>query len=48
MKEQLTEIIKSDGLKDINIDLIENPLDDSISNDVVKEIPVLKSISLIH
>ena len=44
MKEQLAEIIKSDGLKDITFDLIENALDDSISNDVIKEIPVLKSI----
>lgn len=44
MKEQFTEIIKSKDLSDITIDLVEKALDNEITNDIVKEIPILKSI----
>lgn len=44
MKEQFTEIIKSKDLRDITVDLVEKVLDNEITNDVVKEIPVLKSL----
>ncbi len=44
MKEQFNQIIKSDDLKDITIDLVEKVLDDSIGNDVLKELPILKSL----
>jgi hypothetical protein len=44
MKEQFTEIIKSKDLRDITVDLVEKVLDNEITNDVVKEIPILKSL----
>lgn len=44
MKEQFTEIIKSKDLHDITIDLVEKVLDNDITNEVLKEIPVLKSL----
>lgn len=44
MKEQFNEIIKSKDLRDITVDLVEKVLDNEITNDVVKEIPVLKSL----
>jgi hypothetical protein len=44
MKEQFNEIIKSKDLKDISIDLVEKVLDNEIGNDVLKEVPVLKSL----
>ena len=44
MKEQFTEIIKSKDLHDITIDLVEKVLDNEITNEVLKEIPVLKSL----
>ncbi|MHA7943278.1 hypothetical protein ACJOV8_009390 [Formosa sp. 3Alg 14/1] len=44
MKEQFNQIIKSENLKDITIDLVEKVLDDNIGNDVIKEIPILKSL----
>ena len=44
MKEQFNEIIKSKDLKNISIDLIEKVLDNQISNEVLKEIPILKSL----
>lgn len=44
MKEQFTEIIKSKDLRDITDDLVEKVLDNEITNDVVKEIPILKSL----
>jgi hypothetical protein len=44
MKEQFNQIIKSENLKDITIDLVEKVLDDNIGNDIIKEIPILKSL----
>ena len=44
MKEQFNQIIKSENLKDITIDLVEKVLDDNIGNDILKEIPILKSL----
>jgi hypothetical protein len=44
MKEQFREIIQSKDLKEISMDILENVLDNNIANDVLKEIPVLKSI----
>ena len=44
MKEQFTEIIKSQDLKDITLDLVEKVLDNEITNEIVKEIPILKSL----
>ena len=44
MKEQFNEIIKSKDLKDISIYLVEKVLDNEISNEVLKEIPILKSL----
>ena len=44
MKEQFTEIIKSKDLRDITVDLVEKVLDNEITNDVLKEIPILKSL----
>lgn len=44
MKEQFNEIIKSKELKDISVDLVEKVLDNEITNEALKEIPVLKSL----
>jgi len=44
MKEQFDQIIKSKDLKDISIDLVEKVLDNNIGNEVIKEIPILKSL----
>ena len=44
MKEQFQEIIKSKDLKDISSDLVEKVLDNQITDEVVKEIPILKTI----
>jgi len=44
MKEQITEIIQSKDLRDISMDILENVLDNEIGNDVLKEVPILKSI----
>lgn len=44
MKEQFNEIIRSKDLKDISIGLVEKVLDNEISNDVLKEVPILKSL----
>ncbi len=44
MKEQFNQIIKSDDLKEITIDLVEKVLDNNIGDDIVKEIPILKSL----
>lgn len=42
MKEQFNEIIKSKDLGDLSIDLVEKVLDNEISNEILKEIPILK------
>ena len=44
MKEQFNQIIKSEGLKDITVDLVEKVLDDKIGEEIIKEIPILKSL----
>ncbi|EPR71037.1 hypothetical protein [Cyclobacterium qasimii] len=44
MREQFTEIIQSKDLKDISIDLIEKVLDNEISSEILKEVPILKSL----
>ncbi len=44
MKDQFNEIIKSKDLKDISIDLVEKVLDNEITNEALKEVPILKSI----
>jgi len=44
MREQFNAIMKSEDLKDISIDLVEKVLDNEITNDVLKEIPILKSL----
>lgn len=44
MKDQFNEIIKSKDLKDISIDLVEKVLDNVITIEALKEVPILKSI----
>ncbi len=44
MKKHFEEIIKSDELNDISIELVEKVLDNGITDEVVKEIPILKSL----
>lgn len=44
MREQFQEIFKSRDLKDISIDLVEKVLDNEITDEAVKEIPILKTI----
>jgi len=44
MKEQIGEIIQSKNLRDISMDILEKVLDNEIGNDMLKEIPLLKSI----
>jgi hypothetical protein len=44
MLKQFNEIIKSQDLREITIEVIENALDHEISSELLKDIPVLKSI----
>ena len=44
MREELTQIVKSKDLKDISIDVIENILDNEITNEALKEVPIVKSL----
>ncbi|OEK00206.1 hypothetical protein BFP97_01175 [Roseivirga sp. 4D4] len=44
MKEHFTEIINSKDLKSISIDLVEKALDNETSQEVIKEVPILKSL----
>ena len=44
MKEEIKNIIKSKDLQEITTDLVEKVLDNEITNDVIKEIPILKSL----
>lgn len=48
MKEQIYEIIRSNELKNISIDLIEKVLDNQISDEIVKEIPGIKLVVAIR
>jgi hypothetical protein len=44
MEVQFNEILISKELKEISLDLIENVLDNNISIEVLREIPILKSL----
>jgi hypothetical protein len=44
MKEQFNQIIKSENLKEITIDLVEKVLDNNIGDAIITEIPILKSL----
>lgn len=44
MKEQIQEIIKSKDLKEISMDLVEKVLDNQLTEELAKEIPILKTI----
>lgn len=44
MKEQFLQILKSEGLKEITIDIVEKVLDNNVGVEIVKEIPILKSL----
>lgn len=44
MREQFNEIIKSKDLKDISLDLVEKVLDNEVTNEILKEVPILKSL----
>jgi hypothetical protein len=44
MKVEFNEIIKSNELKDISTDLVEKALDSTITEEAIKEIPILKSL----
>jgi len=44
MKEQFNQIIKSEDLKEITVDLVEKVLDNNIGDALIKEIPILKSL----
>jgi hypothetical protein len=44
MKEQIDELLKSKDLKDITRDIVEKVLDSQITDEVLKEIPVVKSL----
>lgn len=45
MKSQFNEMIKSKDLKDISIELVEKVIDSEISQELIKEIPILKSLN---
>lgn len=44
MKEHFDLILKSSGLKDITVDIIEKALDSQITSDILKEIPIVKTL----
>jgi hypothetical protein len=44
MKNEISEILQSKDLQDITIDLVEKVLDNEITNDILKEVPILKSL----
>lgn len=44
MKEEFSAIIKSDGLKDVSLDIVESILDGEIDNDLIREIPIIKTL----
>ena len=48
MENQLKEIISSKGLQDISIDIVESILDNEITNEALKEIPIIKSLVAIR
>jgi hypothetical protein len=44
MKTEIAEVIKSEDLKDISIDIVESVIDNQIVDEVLKEIPIVKSL----
>lgn len=44
MKEHFDLILKSSGLKDVTMDIVEKVLDSQISSDVLKEIPIVNTL----
>ena len=44
MKEQINDIIKSENLQEVTLELVEKVLNNEITNELLKEIPVLKSL----
>ena len=42
MKNEIAQIIKSEDLKEITLELVEKILDDQITDEILKEIPTLK------
>lgn len=44
MKNEISEIIKSKDLQDISLDLVEKVLDNQITDEIVKEVPILKTL----
>lgn len=44
MRKEITEILQSKDLQDITTDLVEKVLDSEITNDILKEVPILKSL----
>lgn len=44
MKKQISSLLKSKDLKDISLEMVEMIIDNNISDTVLKEIPILKSI----
>ncbi len=44
MSGELTQIVKSKDLKDISVDLLESILDSEITDEALKEVPIVKSL----
>ena len=44
MKEQISEIVQSKDLREITLDLVEKVLDSQITDDLLREVPIVKSI----
>lgn len=44
MRDKISEILKSEDLKDISIDIVEAVLDAQITDEILKEIPIVKSL----
>lgn len=44
MKEEIKTILESEDLKEISFDIIEKGLNSEITNEIIKEIPIVKSL----
>lgn len=44
IKQIITEVIKSENLKDISTEMLESFLENSIANDLLQEIPIVKTL----
>jgi hypothetical protein len=44
VRNEIQEIIQSKDLQEITIELVEKVLDNEITNDILKEVPILKSL----